>query len=86
MAYNGLSKGEMILSKIASFAAVGVAMFLRKCNTHSAIIPGVQGFSAGLMCLVLAYFFLKFFQQAKEKCYAQARVRAVIYALCGIAI
>ena len=86
MAYNGLSRGEMILSKVASFAAIGVAMFPCKCNTHSEIIPGVHGVSAGLMFLILAYFCLKFFQRAKEKGYAQAKVRAVIYAVCGIAI
>ena len=86
MAYNGLTKGEMILSKIAALAALGVAMFPCKCDTHTEIIPNIHGVSAGLMFLILAYFCYAFFQRAKAKGYPQANARAAIYALCGIAI
>ena len=86
MAYNGLTKVEMVLSKIASLAALGVAMFPCKCDTHEEIIPNIHGFSAGLMFLILAYFCYAFFQRAKAKGYPQAKARAAIYALCGISI
>ena len=86
MAYNGLTKAEMVLSKIASLAALGVAMFPCKCDTHDEIIPNIHGVSAGLMFLILAYFCYAFFQRAKAKGYPQAKVRAAIYAVCGIAI
>ena len=86
MAYNGQSKPEMILSKIAALAALGVAMFPCKCDTHTEIIPNIHGVSAGLMFLILAYFCYAFFQRAKAKGYPQANARAAIYALCGIAI
>ena len=58
MAYNGLTKGEMILSKIASIAGLGVVMFPCKCDSHSEIIPYVHGVSAGLMFLILNLFLL----------------------------
>lgn len=86
MAYNGLTKGEMILSKVASLAGLGVAMFPCKCDIHTEIIPNIHGVSAALMFLILAYFCYKFFLRAKQKGYPQAKARAAIYALCGIAI
>lgn len=86
MAYNGLTKAEMILSKIASFASLGVAMFPCKCDTHTEIIPNIHGISASLMFLILAYFCYAFFVRAKAKGYPQAKLRAAIYAGCGIAI
>lgn len=86
MAYNGLTKREMILSKIAALAALGVAMFPCKCGTHTEIITNIHGVSAGLMFLILAYFCYAFFQRAKAKGYPQAKARAAIYALCGISI
>jgi hypothetical protein len=86
MAYNGLTKAEMVLSKIASVAGLGVAMFPCKCDTHTEIIPNIHGASAALMFLILAYFCYAFFKRAKEKDYPQAKARAAIYALCGISI
>ena len=76
----------MVLSKIAALAGIGVALFPCKCDTHTEIIPYIHGFSAGLMFLILAYFCYAFFVRAKAKGYPQAKVRAAIYALCGISI
>lgn len=86
MAYNGLTKPEMVLSKVAALAGLGVAMFPCKCDTHTEIIPNIHGVSAGLMFLILAYFCYAFFRRAREKGYPQAKVRAAIYALSGISI
>lgn len=86
LAYNGQSTGEMVLSKIASVAALGVALFPCRCGDRDEIIPHVHAISATAMFLVLAYFCYLFFQRARRKGYGQARARAVIYALCGITI
>lgn len=86
MAYNGQTRPEMILSKVAALAALGVAMFPCKCDTHTEIIANIHGISAALMFLILTYFCYGFFQRAKAKGHPQAKARAAIYALCGISI
>ena len=86
LAYNGKSTREMILSKIAAFAAIGIAMFPCKCGTYSEIIPSVHGASAAIMFGVLAVFCYKFYQRAYGKGHFQAKLRAYIYAICGIII
>ncbi len=86
MAYNGHSRRQMLLSKLAAFAALGIAMFPCKCDIHTEIIPYVHGTSAAIMFLVLAGFCLTFYLRARNKGHRQARWRAGIYALCGITI
>lgn len=86
LAYNGESRSEMILSKIAAIAALGVAMFPCRCDSHEEIIPQVHAVSAAIMFLVLAFFCYKFLQRAKRKGHAQAKARMLVYALCGLAI
>ena len=86
LAYNGLSSSEMVLSKVASLAGLGIALFPCKCDNRDQIIPYVHAVSAATMFLVLAYFCFIFFQRARRKGYGQATARAGIYALCGIAI
>ncbi len=86
LAYNGLSVREMVLSKVAAIAALGVALFPCKCGNREQIIPYVHAVSAAVMFLVLAYFCYIFYRRARQKGYAQANARATIYALCGIAI
>src|SRR5262249_26400434 len=41
LAYNGRSATEMILSKVASIAAVCVALFPCGCDGHDQLVPGV---------------------------------------------
>src|SRR5262245_52114602 len=41
MSYNGFSKREMVLSKVASIAGLGVALFPCKCEIHAEQFPGV---------------------------------------------
>ncbi len=86
LAYNGLWRSEMVLSKVASIAALGVALFPCRCGDHIEIIPYVHAVSAATLFLILAYFCYAFFQRAMEKGHTQAKARAVIYALCGSAI
>jgi hypothetical protein len=84
LAYNGSSASEMILSKIAGFTAIGVAMFPCACGSHDEIIPYVHNGSAGVMFLILAIFCWIFYKRARAKKRRQANWRACIYAVCGI--
>ena len=84
LAYNGMSTREMVLSKVAAVAALGVAMFPCRCDNRDEIVPYVHSVSAATMFLILAYFCYLFFQRAREKGYVQAKARSVIYAICGI--
>lgn len=86
LAYNGRSTAETVLSKVAAGAALGVALFPCKCGSHTELLPYVHEVSAATMFLILAYFCYTFFKRARNKRYPQAKVRAVIYALCAIAI
>ena len=86
LAYNGLSTREMVLSKIAAVAALGVALFPCKCGNREQIIPYVHAVSATTMFVVLAYFCYVFYRRARQKGYAQANARAFIYAVCGVVI
>ena len=86
LAYNGMSRGEMLLSKVAAIAGLGIAMFPCQCGTHEEILPHVHAISAATMFLILAYLCYGFFKRAMEKGHPEARLRATVYALCGIAI
>jgi hypothetical protein len=87
LAYNGKDwPAEMVLAKIAAFAAAGVAMFPCECGTGVEIIPYVHYVSATVMFMILAAFCWMFFNRAREKGRRKADWRAVIYAACGIVI
>lgn len=86
LAYNGLSKSEMVISKFAAVAALGVALFPTSCKGQPQIIPYVHFGSAAVMFLILAYFCYVFYKRARAKGYPQAKWRAFIYVLCGIVI
>lgn len=86
IAYNGQSWPEMVLSKVAAGAALCVAMFPCGCNDKPEIIPGLHYVSAGVMFGVLTYFCYIFLRRALEKGHPQAKLRAGIYAACGVAI
>jgi hypothetical protein len=86
LAYNGRSRGEMVSSKVASVAGLGVALFPCGCDGHPETIRYLHGVSAGVMFVILAYFCSLFLRRAWGKGYGQAKTRAGVYALCGIAI
>ena len=76
----------MVLSKIASAAALAVALFPCRCGDHVELLPYVHGVSAAVMFLVLACMCYGFYRRARNKGHAQANARATVYALAGIAI
>jgi hypothetical protein len=76
----------MVWSKIAAVAALGVAMFPCKCESHVEIVPYVHGISAAVMFFILAFFCYEFFYDARDKGHPQAMRRAYIYAISGITI
>lgn len=86
LAYNGRSRSEMLMSKFAAVAALGVALFPCGCNGHAEIIPNVHFGSAAVMFLILVYFCLVFYKRARGKGHTEANRRAFIYAICGIVI
>lgn len=86
LAYNGRSRLQMLLSKVAALAAICIAMFPCKCEYHPEIVPYIHGVSAAVMFIVLAVFCYSFYRRALDKGHIQAKVRAVVYAICGITI
>src|SRR3989442_2924175 len=86
LAYNGFSRTDMVLSKLASVAALGVAMFPCQCDNHVEVVPYVHWISAATMFLILVYFCYSFYQRARQKGHPQANTRAVVYVVCGILI
>ena len=86
LTYNGRSRTEMILSKAAALAGLGVALFPCTCGRHVVPLPWMHGLSASVMFLILAWFCLIFWRRARAKRHTQALRRATLYALCGVAI
>ncbi len=86
LAYNGYGGTEMVLSKVAAVAALGVAIFPCQCKTHDEIIPYLHAISAAVMFLILAVFCWFFYQRAREKRQRRADWRAWIYLVCGVVI
>jgi hypothetical protein len=86
LAYNGYSKSEMLLSKAAALAGLGVALFPCGCDGHPETVPYLHWVCAAVMFLTLAYFCYGFRQRALAKGHPEAKLRATIYAVCGITI
>ena len=72
LAYNGRSAVELVLSKIAAIAAVGIALFPCECDGHHEIVPHLHGLSAAVMFVILAIFCYSFFRRAKGKGHASS--------------
>ncbi|WP_293268468.1 DUF998 domain-containing protein [Neptunomonas sp.] len=87
LSYNGESKTEAILSKVAAVSALGVALFPCTCGgDHDLLLPSVHYISAAIMFLILAYFCLCFYTKALSKGHSEAKIRAFIYGVCGALI
>jgi hypothetical protein len=86
LAYNGYSRHEMILSKVASIASLGIALFPCQCDQPAGGVPDIHFASAATMFLILAFFCYSFYRRAKAKGHAEANIRATIYVVCGVAI
>jgi hypothetical protein len=87
-AYNGRSKPEMVCAKVAAVSAFLIALFPCGCGGRDEIIRGVHYAAAAAMFVVLAFFCWKFYERAIGKIHEkpQARVRALVYAACGLVI
>ena len=96
-AYNGFSLREMVLSKVAAIAAIGIALFPCECGNkvelircdsglHAEFVPIVHYVSAVVMFLILAYFCRLFRLRALGKKNIQAGRRALVYRICGVVI
>ncbi len=85
-AYNGFSTAEMISSKVAAVAALGVALFPCGCDGRPVRVPHAHEFFATIVFLILAYLALGFYRRARAKNDAKANARAIIYAICIVAI
>ena len=86
LAYNGMSRSEMILSKVAAVAAFLVAIFPCRCGDNVEVVPFVHGTAAAVMFVILAVFCFIFRSRALAKGYRQAKLRAATYAVCAGAI
>jgi hypothetical protein len=85
-AYNGDSSPEMLFSKVAALAALGVALFPCGCGRSEGVISCVHYTSAAAMFIVLACLCYIFFERARSKSRREARWRSCVYATCGITI
>lgn len=85
-AYNGFSRKEMVVAKVTAVAAIGVAWFPTRCPTQDEIIPGAHVISAIVMFAMLATLCHIFYVRARSHGLDGANRRAVLYAVCGIAI
>ena len=87
LAYNGKDwPWEMVLAKVAAFAAAGVAMFPCDCDTGNEIVPHVHYVAAAVMFTILAAFCGMFYRRARAKHKRTADWRAYIYAACGVVL
>lgn len=84
--YNGWTRRELYMSKVASIAALGVAFFPCGCDGRAQIIPSVHYVSAGVMFITLAVFCLAFYRRAVRRGHKEALYRAYIYLACFVLI
>ncbi len=85
-AYNGESRHEMAMSKLAAAASLGVALFPCGCGRPDVGLQWLHFGSAAVMFGVLALFCRVFYRRARAKGWAEALRRAGIYAACGLTI
>jgi len=89
-AYRGTSRAEGVASRVAALAAFGVAGAPCECSNHPVTSGTALGtlhyVSAAVMFLVLTFFCYSFWRATRSKRYRQAKLRGVLYALCGVSI
>jgi len=85
LAYQGHSFFQACFSKLASFAALGVAFFPVVCiGCESSLVGNIHNISAVVLFSVLAYFCLGPFRQKTKAGSAKAALRSKIYLYCGL--
>ena len=85
-AYNGDSAAEMIFSKVAAVAGLGVALFPCQCGEPPNVLTYVHYTFAAIMFAVLACLCLIFYRRARAKGHREAIWRSYIYAVCATVI
>jgi protein-S-isoprenylcysteine O-methyltransferase Ste14 len=93
-AYNGHTKHQKISSKIASIAAIGVAVFPTTCDmtvfhhvcdVNSGSFSGAAHYVfAAILFIVLSIFCFVFFQQGLKDQDGKKKRRSRIYFICGV--
>ncbi len=87
LAYNGFSRPEMISSKVASVASLGVALFPCQCDEAGTISSSTVHYTSAATLFVLLVFFCYFFyKRAIRKGHPEAIARSWIYVASGVAI
>ncbi len=86
LSYNGYSRRDILASRVASLAALGVVLVPCQCDQPPRPFQSLHYWSAAAMFIILAYFCYTFLLRAWSKGHVQARARALVYACCGIGI
>lgn len=82
LVYHGRNRHEYHLSNIAAVAAFTIATF----PEHQRHLEWVHSLASVVMFVTLALFCYQFYKSARSKTYPEAKIRAFIYAACGIII
>lgn len=86
-AYKGHSSNEAVASKVASFAAIFVAVFPTTCKPYEPDIRSAIHYgAAAILFLILAYFCFVPFQKNTKGRKGKKGLRSVIYFICGSVI
>lgn len=86
LAYNGHTRIQLVASKIAAFAAIGIAIFPTSCEKCEAgFISTLHYISAAILFSILAYFCLgPFRKKVRARNSNKQSRRNTIYLICGI--
>jgi hypothetical protein len=83
-AYNGHSLNEAMASKIASLAAISIAIFPTACDVcETDLISSIHYGAAATLFAILAYFCFKPFRQNTKGKEGKKGRRSKIYYVCG---
>lgn len=84
-AYNGHTQKQRIASKVASLAAIGVAVFPTTCKACTSSTDSILHYaSAAVLFLILAMFCFVFFRTSIKDQQGKKQTRSRIYFTCGV--
>lgn len=84
IAYNGRGKTQPVMSKIAAFAAAGVALFPTAEHGVKSLVSNLHYTFAAVLFLILIYFCRCFYKSCKEKGNDREQItRRALYAVCA---
>lgn len=82
-AYNGRTRAQMLLSKVAAIAAIAIVLFPCSCGHPHPHTINIHGLAGATMFLILTVFSIMFLRRAWRKGHPQAKARVAIYAVCA---